>query len=252
MKRIEYLDSLKGFAILLVVFCHFTFLSPETYAGNIVMQMAWSGVPTFLMVSGGLQIVAKPFAFTKYMKSIESLYLKLCGWKLIYFLTYRYIMHMTSRISSVGFIRYLLFFGNLDDVDTGVMWYMNAYIMIMLVLPVFYVLYHEHYKLYIGITILCLLNGIVLPSADWIISTLSQTDFYFFKSLGDILPFSNYSSSLFYFLIGAVMMGGAFGENQEMPIFEYNIYYDGNAWSCGNDNYEMVANRIASVGMCIL
>ena len=59
MKRIEYLDSMKGFAILLVVFCHFTFLSPETYAGNIVMQMAWSGVPIFLMVSGGLQIVVK-------------------------------------------------------------------------------------------------------------------------------------------------------------------------------------------------
>lgn len=207
MKRIDYLDSLKGGAILLVVFCHFTFLSPETFSGNVVMQMAWSGVPIFFMVSGGLQIAVKPFVFTKYRKSIGSLYLKVCGWKLIYFLVYRYIMHMASRISIMSLIRYLLCFGNLEDVDTGVMWYMNAYIMIMLIFPAFYVLYHEHYKVYISITILCLLSGIVLPSADWVVSMISQTDFYFFRSLSDILPFSNHSSALFYFLIGGVVMG---------------------------------------------
>ena len=44
-KRIEYFDTIKGIAIVLVVFCHYVVLSNDSFGGNIMMSLAWAAVP---------------------------------------------------------------------------------------------------------------------------------------------------------------------------------------------------------------
>lgn len=208
-ERIEYLDTIKGICILLVVFCHFTVLPSHTYIGNIFMSMAWGAVPCFMMISGGLMHASPAFYWKKYIFKFLRLYSALIIWKIIYLLVHFFIMEIS--FSKTELIKYLFFFGDIPPVNTGVMWYINAYLTALLLYPVSYFLFHtdrQGKKLLFFLLTICFFSGIFIPFCNFLLELFSKTTGWSIidiSGLKSISPLTNYSSILFYFLLGAFL-----------------------------------------------
>lgn len=206
-ERIEFLDAVKGTGILLVVFCHFVTLSNETIIGNFFMSLAWSAVPCFMMTSGAILHQKQEFSWTKYIRQMVRTYAVICIWRLIYLLVYYQIVEL--HYGKRDLIQYIFLFKDLDSVNTGVMWYMIAYMVVMCLYPVTYHLFREHNRNVLGFTMgLAFLSGILIPSANWIMTELCdkfQHQTISFNGLSKLLPFSNYGNMIFYFILGAYL-----------------------------------------------
>ena len=118
-KRELWLDSLKGFCIVLVVFCHTTLLSKNTVIGNIIMSFAWAAVPCFMMVTGGLLHHSPEFSWKHYLKRIAQTYLAMCVWRGIY-LAVTWLVQKPA-CTKADLIPYLLCLKDVDGVNTSVM-----------------------------------------------------------------------------------------------------------------------------------
>ena len=138
-KRIEYFDALKGFAIILVVFCHHVVLNGESILGNIVMSFAWAAVPCFFMVTGGLLHKAKEFSWKKWLIRMFKIYAGMVVWKLLYWIFYTIIGDVSTSIGEL--INYLFLMGKIVGVDTGPIWFIETYLQILLFFPITYQLY---------------------------------------------------------------------------------------------------------------
>lgn len=211
MKRVEWIDALKGVAILLVVFCHYVVLSENTIIGNIVMALAWAAVPCFMMASGAVMHQSKAFDWRKHFLKIGKTYAILCVWRLIYLL-----IHIRMRDICFGkaqLLRYLFFLTDMDGVDTGVMWYMNAYLVMLFLFPISRFLFCEKFRgeykgrgILLYVACLSAMGGIVVPSVNWGIERIC--DFLQIERIGmsgivALMSFVNYANLLFYFLAGA-------------------------------------------------
>ena len=153
--RIAYLDKIKGISILLVVFCHSVMLSAGGVLGNIVMCVAWGAVPCFFMVTGALLNNAQKFDWKKYFARFFKAYAVLAVWKIIYLLvtcTYAKVDISLSKL-----FEYVFLFGNLDGVKTGDMWFMTAYLLVLLLRGAFCAM------IVYGISIVCMRKGITAP-----------------------------------------------------------------------------------------
>lgn len=134
-KRIEYLDGIKGFSILLVVFCHNVLLPYDSILSNVLMIICNTAVPLFLMVSGVLLNSAKSFSWKKHLVKMGKIYIVLSVWKAI-------CLIVTMLFSDVSFstsqlINYLFFCGSIDNV-TSISWYMEAFLMVLIFHPITY------------------------------------------------------------------------------------------------------------------
>lgn len=209
-QRVIYLDTLKGFSILFVVFCHFVLLPSDSVSGNILMALAWCAVPCFMMVSGGLMHARKSFSWKNYIYRIFKMYAVLCIWRLIYFLVYLIFFDLSPSKSSV--VQYLFLFSDIEGLNVGFMWYMIAYLVCMLIYPITWFLFHSAGNLgkqtVIFIMLLSFLSGIAVSSCnifiDCITSLLKLNDFSI-SGLRKILPFGNYANMIFYFTFGAFL-----------------------------------------------
>lgn len=210
-ERLIYLDAIKGFSIIWVVFCHFLLLPNETYLGNIGMTIAWSGVPCFMIVSGGLMHAAATFSWKKHMLTILKIYLVMGMWKVLYLFTC--LSFTDLNISKVSLIKYIFLFGSIDGVNTGVMWYMVAYLIALFMFPVTYTLFQSENK---GRIVLAYIMGLTFVSSIGITTVDFILDFFakLFQcnklSISDavkVLPFTNYAHMLFYFILGAFLFG---------------------------------------------
>lgn len=206
--RIIYLDSLKGFCILLVVFCHWPMLGDSSFFGNVVMSLAWAAVPCFMMVSGGLMHKSSKFIWKKYFVKIIKTYLVIVVWRLIYLIAY--YAFSTITITIPGVIYYVFFFGDLNGVNADVMWYMISYLVVMLLFPVTYFAYkNDDKKLFNFLLVLSFISGILIPSLSWLVNQIYMHFYqgsFNFANINQIIPFSNYPNMIFYFLIGAYML----------------------------------------------
>ena len=208
-KRIEYLDLLKAVSILLVVFCHYTMLPNETLAGNLIMSAAWGGVPCFFLASGGVMHRASTFRWKKYLHKLFQTYVVLVIWKVIYLLVYFRLRELTFSRGTL--IRYLFFFDGMDGVDDGVLWFMYAYLFVLLVYPVTYFLFKhgKEGKTIISFLMVLLFVGSFLPTTGTFLTEVLATrmgteilDFHFPK----VFPFGTYGNMLFFFLLGAFLL----------------------------------------------
>lgn len=204
-ERIEFLDAVKATSILLVVFCHFVTLSNETIIGNFFMSLSWSAVPCFMMTSGALLHQKQEFLWSKYIRQMLRTYAVLCIWRLIYLLAYYPVIELSYEKSEL--MQYIFLFKDLDSVNTGVMWYMIAYMVVMCLYPVTHHLFRNHGRKVLLFTMnLAFLSGIFIPSASWAATKLCdnlQLAPVSFGGFQRILPFSNYGNMLFYFILGA-------------------------------------------------
>ena len=205
--RIYYLDYLKAIAITLVVFCHYVWIPDNSFWGNVLMLLAWSAVPCFFMVTGGLMHCMKDFVWKKYIRKILRTYIGLSAWKAIYLICFGGIQKRFAASSIVG---YLFFFDDLEGINTDSMWFMSAYIAVMIFYPISYYLIQSAIgmKLYIYIMILLLFGGMIIPTLNYWIYYIGKINPFEIPNASKMLqlnPFGNYSHMLFYFLLGGII-----------------------------------------------
>lgn len=206
-KRIENIDALKAVCILLVVFCHYVVLPNETIIGNFIMTLTWAAVPCFMMVSGALMHQTSRFSWEKYFTKLVRIYIVLCAWRLIYLLVYFVVLDISFGIYDI--VQYLFLLKDLEGVNTGVMWYMIAYLIVMCLYPVTYHLFKNNgRKILAFIMGISFVQGILIPSMNrtlQIILNILDIPEFSFNGISRILPFSNYSNMIFYYVLGAFL-----------------------------------------------
>lgn len=206
MNRIAYLDTLKGICILLVVFCHYPLLPENSFIGNIIMTLAWAAVPCFMMITGNLLQRSRSFIWTKYLKRLIVTYFTIVFWKAVYYLVYHYMIPAST--STIDLVQYLFFFKPLDYIQDGVMWYMNAYLMVMLLYPVLHYLIKNNINLYLYLLFLSFFSGIVIPSLDFIAKAIFDrliNGSFSVEGVNVIFPFIQWGNMLFFFLLGGYL-----------------------------------------------
>ncbi len=207
--RIEYLDQIRGVSILLVVFCHYTLLGNSSLVGNMIMCIAWGAVPCFFMVSGGVMHQKKEFLWKPYFYRLMQVYFGLCVWKLIYLLI-NGLLHDLS-FSKVDLIKYLFFFGSIDGVDTVLMWFAQAYLLVLIFYPITWFLFRhfsEGKKILLFILVMLFALGSLVHSLNLlfeVISSRTGENLLNLDSFAAVLPFSTMRNALFYFLLGAFL-----------------------------------------------
>ncbi len=208
-ERIAYLDFIRGISILLVVFCHFVLLNNEGVAGNVVMCLAWGAVPCFFMVSGGVLHQKKEFVWKKYICRLLQVYFVLCVWKIIYLLVT--CLYTNVSFSKVELITYIFLFGSISGVHTGVMWFTQAYLLLLLFYPISWFLFRhfeEGKKILFFLLILLFVIGPLLHGANFLLeifSSVTGRNLLSLSSFNVILPFANSDNVIFYFLLGALL-----------------------------------------------
>lgn len=208
-QRLAFLDNIKAFSIILVVFCHYTTLNSESFVGNVIMSLAWAAVPLFFMVSGILSNMQKTWVWKKYLIRLLKTYSVLCIWKLVYFVVF--YLNYDLAVSKIDIIKYIFLFGSIEGIADGVLWFMYAYLEILLLSPVLWSLWNhssETKKIFYFVTFLVLFNGVLINSLNFITSLIC--DFLEigplnWSGLSKIIPFSGYNNMIFYYLLGTIL-----------------------------------------------
>lgn len=198
-KRITYFDALKGFAIILVVFCHHVVLDNDTIVGNVFMSFAWAAVPCFFMVTGGLLHNTRQFTWKKWWERILKVYSTLCVWKLLYLCFYAIFSEIT--VDFVGVVKYLFLMGSIGNVDTGPMWFIYAYLQALIIFPITYRLYYDEKDK----RSLMYLLGLMWISSVFT-TVINSIGIDIGNSLLGMVPFSGYKNMLFYFMLGIFLL----------------------------------------------
>lgn len=208
-QRIEYLDFLKTISIFLVVFCHNVVLDQNSILGNIFMTIAWCACPLFFMCSGAVYISSKTWSWAKWRKRLFKTYTLICVWKFLYFLFYKWLSGVVCSIQEL--ICYIFLFGSLHNVVTGHFWFMNAYIALLLLLPMMWILYHagNNGKIaLIAIAVVSYLGSSFIYSLNLLVSILSNAvgvEMLAVASLTEVMPFGSHGNMIVYFIAGVFL-----------------------------------------------
>ena len=206
--RIAYLDVLKGVSMFFVIYCHSVLLAYHSVVGNLMMTIAWGAVPCFVMTSGAVLHQSKHFTWQKHGKRLGTMYMTLVCWRLLYLAVYR----IAGKITGISFwagVKYLFFLQDYEGVDTGVMWYMIAYLGLMIVYPITYFLFTGGTwgrQIAFFVMILSGLTGILFPSVNWLVGQITHGRELPLQVWNSILTFGNNNNLLFYFLLGAFLL----------------------------------------------
>lgn len=197
-KRIEYFDALKGFAIILVVFCHHVVLNAESLLGNIVMSFTWAAVPCFFMVTGGLMHKAKTFSWKKWISRMLRVYICMAVWKFLYWMFYA----VTSNVivDARGIIKYLFLMGNVEGIDAGPIWFIVAYLQVISFYPITYQLYTKSNISYFVFLLAYTFTFTIFKS----VASFIGLDMEPMLSLVSVVSVSG--DMFFYFLLGVLLL----------------------------------------------
>lgn len=150
------------------------------------------------------------FHWGKWRKKVFRTYTVVCIWKLLYLLFT--LMYKEVHFSRVELVHYLFLFGSLDGVSSGVLWFMYAYILLLLFYPVSYFLFcnsSDGRKILLYLMGVCFVGGIAVNSLNFILELLCEKTGHNVLSISDILkviPFGNWQNMMFFFLLGAFLL----------------------------------------------
>ncbi len=205
-KRNTAFDTIKAFAIFLVVYVHYVLIPNESFIGNVMMALASAGVPLFLMVSGALMHSSKSFDYKKYANKLVKIYVVMLVWKVIHFLYY--VIPTGATFGMGELIRYFLLLDNSLPIPSQPMWYMNAFLMALLLYPIsYYLLNHDEAteKIYKHLLALTFVSGFGITFLYYALSMLGRLFSFTPFDAGSLyaaLPFRQYANTLFFFLLG--------------------------------------------------
>ena len=205
-KRLEYLDFIKGIAIILVVFCHRVIIPQESVLGTVCMMLVCSAVPCFMMCSGYILLFRKERAMNSLRRAMH-VYVCMVIWKALYLVYFQLIAPFETDMQHV--LRYLFVFYNLRGVETEHFWFLQAYLPALLVTPLFAPMFCERrYGMIAGFTGLAYFSNQFVMSINLLFDFGSKYIGYKFfdvNTLSNIFPIGGeYSSMLVCFLLGGV------------------------------------------------
>lgn len=194
--RIDSFDILKTISIILVIFCHFTILKSDSILANISMLLTWGAVPCFMMVSGVLVGRRAKSDISWCFKKIIISYVGIGVWNTIYLFTQMAMFKLHFGLKDI--ICFIFFFKELEGIKVEILWYMKAYIMVILFTPLISFLYNQGkmgVKLLWYIMCVLFIQSMVLPELSFWISQQ-------FASLAIFLPFNAWADMIFFFIFG--------------------------------------------------
>ncbi|MEG0686599.1 MAG: acyltransferase [Erysipelotrichales bacterium] len=200
--KIRNIDFLKAAAIFLVVLVHFSYVPVEgehNYWINFILDNLYSCGVIIFMISTGYLIVNKKYTYQTILKRSLQLILIIFVFKMISYA----LMGEEWSLSIIlgGFFDYNGGNVEIGEYRTNHLWYIYVYIGVLLIQPVFYLLYQEK-KTYTYFTIIMVVISFVLV--------------YFFRYAQDIFDFIdpsiisrmkplNYANMYTFFLVGGLL-----------------------------------------------
>lgn len=197
-ERIEYLDILKGIGIFLVVYEHVSMLPKNSVPGNILMCISYGAVPCFMMVTGGLMNRAQEMNWKKYILRLVKMYFLLSFWKVVYLIFYMNLYALS--FSKLELFKYTFLFGTLPDVNSGILWYLEAYLAVMVLHPVIWFLWKGGRS---GQITLAFWGGMVFVCSLGVIGCNSV---FGENSVQTVVPYMAYGNMFFYYILGAFLL----------------------------------------------
>jgi len=115
--RVEYLDIIKFFAILLVIINHIPIFKNESIFSNVIKLFCQGCIPCFFMVTGSI-FLNREFNFEKWIKRLLKTYVVLIIWKLIYLVFFVCWYNMSlNQIINTNLIKYIFLFTNFPGIQ---------------------------------------------------------------------------------------------------------------------------------------
>lgn len=203
-KRVEYIDALKGLCIIFTVYAHGVLIPDDSIIGNAFMTMCWGVVPCFFMASGAVLHQKKEFNWKKYLQQLPTIYLGLVFWRFIYWLVY--YLEGRVQLSKLEILNYLFLLNDVDQIDTGVMWYMAVYLCVMFVYPVTWFLFRggrQGRQILAALMILIFCAEILIPSAQWGLNHIFHMQMVSLDAITSLLRPLNNGVTILYIMLGA-------------------------------------------------
>lgn len=203
------LDFLKGISIMLVVFFHNARLNPDSFVDSLWMLACHAAVPCFFMVSGAV-FFQKPFNMKRHLLRIVKTYLTLVAWRGIYLLIYGLWKGAGYGGSMRSLLSYLFTFGSIDAIPTGLFWFMEALLVVLLLAPILNLCRSTSRTVTLYIMGVLFLFNQLLNDGQFLLTLLSQAvgrTVWNIGNFGAINPFNTFQSNyILYFLLGAELM----------------------------------------------
>lgn len=198
--RIKYLDILRGMGMLMVIYQHTALLPKDSVAGNALICLTYGAVPCFMLVSGGLMHQKRGLDWRKYILKLLKMYLLLAFWKAVYLIFYQNLYGLVFRRRDLAC--YLFLFASLPGVNAGLLWYIEAYLAVMLLYPVTWFLFQGGKN---GRRILAFLGGILLAGNCFVIIK-QECAYISLAQAQKVLPCLYYGNMCYYFIAGAFLL----------------------------------------------
>ena len=175
------------------------------------MLSCWAAVPCFFMATGAI-FLNREFDFKKWIKRLIKTYIVLIIWNIIYLIFFVLWKDISlNEISKFAILKYIFMFQNLPKIQSGHMWFINAYISVLLVYPIVLMCLNSEnlqFKKFLKILFMILVfASFVAFDINIILENIGKIlnkNIANFITLGEIKPFGMYSNALAFFIIGGI------------------------------------------------
>lgn len=271
-ERILYIDVLETIAILLVVYCHYSYTKGDSAIAQILQLCSFTlCVPLFLMANGAL-LCNHSFNLKKHLKRTLQLLIAVTVWRLLYLIGAGLVQPAQIAQAPVQEMFNYLFSYNMNSLEVPAdhFWYLYILVAIYLAFPVIKTFFdHADPKIYRCILWILVIIIYVLGAYDRLAVVISQrTDITLFSLQPlreQLLPLGEKTCFLFFFMLGPVLHEKFYRNKEErsskwiLPLILLNLaslfllcvekIVSGGSlldnWDIFQDNY----SRIATLGL---
>lgn len=212
-KRIDGLDIMKAFAIMMVITLHIPLWQTDfiTYPSGLAslqyaMRLIAEGVPIFLVINGFLLFRKRELDLNKHLKKIGKILGIFFAWAVILTIVGSWMSNEPLTISSL--LTYILNTA-VGSKYTGVLWFLQGLVAVYLIFPVLWHIYHEHYKVFTYIFVILFIfsegyNTIILIR-DFVSLYADTTIMNAFLAMIMKFNFTDNLWYVFYFCLGGIL-----------------------------------------------
>lgn len=213
MKRDPSLDFVKTVALFLVFFIHTIEMLPffpRTWWSNLFSLLIITSVPLFLMVNGAL-LLNRPFDRQKWQRRTVNLIALTLLWKLLLVLFCHFFWRAGEGVLTVRTVLEYLLGGDEPYGQLGYTWFLDMYVSIQILFPIWKLLYDHHDRAYLKLLLAVILVGLI--GVDTLVMVLRPIAIltgrealpYAFSHLAMYTPFAVYAMYLVYFFLGGLI-----------------------------------------------
>ena len=273
-ERILYIDVLETIAILLVVYCHYSYTKGDSSLAQIMQLWSFSlCVPLFLMANGAL-LFNHSFDLKKHLIRTGQLLLAVTVWRILYLIAAGLVQpEQFTQLPAQQIFEYILGYSLTDmEVPADHFWYLYTLVTLYLVFPVLKKFFDTgDRKLYQYAVLVLFILIYVLGGYDRFAVVLTQRTGFTLFSLQPLreklLPLGETTCFLFFFLLGPLLHEKFYLKKEErsnkwiIPMILLNLgslallcaekIISGGSlldnWEIWQDNY----SRLATLGLAV-